>query len=322
MANVNNYIAAGRSAVRKNLTARKALADNKPDYGALGQEAIKAERDKKIAVIKANAQVANAAQTAMSRVKLADVQVDKDKSIANSKRQARKAGMLAGGAALLGVGAMQMNKKEEPDGMLAKYQELIGKNSGRLSEADQKIEDARNKLNSFSDGSNSSDTSSSDTSTDTPSSVDKPSPKSSPTSSSSSPGFEEIRTMAQKSGAKYPELVAAQWALESGWGKTPSGKNNYFGIKATAGESSTSKGTWEVINGKEVDTTANFKNYDSPQGSVDDLVGKWHKNYKGYTGVNSAGSASDAAGMLVTENYATDPAYADKLRKIMRDQGY
>ena len=25
---------------------------------------------------------------------------------------------------------------------------------------------------------------------------------------------------AKSSGAKYPELVAAQWAVESGWGKT------------------------------------------------------------------------------------------------------
>ena len=165
MANVNNYIAAGRSAVRKNLQARKALAENKADYGALGQEAIKAERDKKIAVIQANAKVANAAQDAMTQVKGAEIQVDMDKSIANSKSQARKAGMLAGGAALLGVGAMQMNKKDEPDAMLAKYQELIGKNDGRLSDADQKIEDARAKLDSFKNKLSSTKDGSSDTST-------------------------------------------------------------------------------------------------------------------------------------------------------------
>ena len=55
MANVNNYIAAGQASVRKNLKARAALSENKTDFGALGQEAIKAERDKKIAVIQANA---------------------------------------------------------------------------------------------------------------------------------------------------------------------------------------------------------------------------------------------------------------------------
>ena len=139
----------------------------------------------------------------------------------------------------------------------------------------------------------------------------------SPPASSDSIGAKQIADMAAASGSKYPKLVAAQWALESDWGKTPSGKNNYFGIKATSGEASTAKGTWEVIGGQEINTTANFKNYDSPQGSVDDLVSKWHKDYGSYTGVNSANSAADAADALVRENYATDPNYATKLKDIM-----
>jgi hypothetical protein len=113
MANVNNYIAAGKSAVRKNLQARKALADNKADYGALGQEAIKAERDKKIAVIQANAKVANAAQNAMTKVEGAEISADEKRSITKSENNARKAGMLAGGAAILGYAAMQGNKEDE-----------------------------------------------------------------------------------------------------------------------------------------------------------------------------------------------------------------
>ena len=137
-----------------------------------------------------------------------------------------------------------------------------------------------------------------------------------------SPGFKGFVDMAAQAGAKYPQLVAAQWALESGWGKSPSGTNNYFGIKAAAGESSTSKQTWEVYGGKEVTTSANFKNYASPQGSVNDLVGKWHKDYKSYKGVNNASDAFTAADMLRQQGYATDPAYSEKLKKIMRDQGY
>ncbi len=163
MANVNNYIAAGRASVSKNLKARAALSENKTDFGALGQEAIKAERDKKIAVIQANAKVASAAQNAMTEVEGANIIVERDKSIAASKRSARKAGMLAGGAAMLGVGAMQMNKKDEPDSMLAEYQELIGKNDGRLSEADQKIKDAKAKLDSFNDKSEPSSSTTSST---------------------------------------------------------------------------------------------------------------------------------------------------------------
>ncbi|GGN39898.1 glucosaminidase domain-containing protein [Deinococcus daejeonensis] len=32
-------------------------------------------------------------------------------------------------------------------------------------------------------------------------------------------------------GVPHPELIAAQWATESGWGRSHSGKNNVFGIK-------------------------------------------------------------------------------------------
>ena len=123
--------------------------------------------------------------------------------------------------------------------------------------------------------------------------------------------------MASKAGAKYPQLVAAQWALESGWGKKPSGTNNFFGIKATDSESSTSKPTWEVINGKRVDTSANFKNYETPQDSVNDLVNKWYKDFGSYKGVNRAGSAAEAADLLRQEGYATDPNYSKKLKDIM-----
>ena len=31
-----------------------------------------------------------------------------------------------------------------------------------------------------------------------------------------------------KAGAKFPEVAAAQWALESGWGEHTSGDNNYL----------------------------------------------------------------------------------------------
>ena len=149
-----------------------------------------------------------------------------------------------------------------------------------------------------------------------------PSSPSNGNQASADPTFKSIVAMAQKSGAAHPELVAAQWALESGFGKTPSGKNNYFGIKATAGESGTTKQTWEVYGGKEVTTDAKFKNFDTPQAGVDELVGRWHKDYKGYSGVNRGGTAAEAADLLVQEGYATDPNYAAKLKKIMEDQGY
>ncbi len=138
MANVNNYIAAGRASVKKNLMARKALSDNKTDFGALGQEAIKAERDKKIAVIRSNAKVANASADAMTQVKGAEIRVDRDKSIANSKRSVRKAGMLAAGAQALGM-ANYLNKKTDAPN------EQLGILQQQLSSYDQRIADLKSK---------------------------------------------------------------------------------------------------------------------------------------------------------------------------------
>ena len=126
----------------------------------------------------------------------------------------------------------------------------------------------------------------------------------------------EFINMAAASGAKFPELVAAQMILESAGGTALSGTNNFFGIKATAAESSTAKQTTEFRNGVEGIETANFKNYSSPQESVNDLVSKWYKDYPGYQGVNNANSLEEAAIMLQQQGYATDPEYAQKLIQI------
>ena len=126
----------------------------------------------------------------------------------------------------------------------------------------------------------------------------------------------EFIDMALTSGAKFPELVAAQMILESAGGTALSGANNFFGMKATASESSTAKQTTEFRDGVERAEVANFKNYNSPQESVNDLVSKWYKDYPGYQGVNNANSLEEAAMMLQQQGYATDPEYAQKLIQI------
>ena len=68
-----------------------------------------------------------------------------------------------------------------------------------------------------------------------------------------------IRAAAVKAGAKYPEVVCAQWALESAWGAHTSGDNNYFGIKATGDEPYSTCTTWEHYDGKDVTIQAKFK---------------------------------------------------------------
>lgn len=138
MANVNNYIRAGNAAVRKAVAIRKTLADNKTDFGALGQESIRAAAQDKAAIIASNAKVAKAATNAAANIKLTNIEIERDKSIANSERSARKAGKLAGGAALLGIGAMKMRQKTEPNEMLGSLMQQMGTYDSRIE--DLKIE--------------------------------------------------------------------------------------------------------------------------------------------------------------------------------------
>ncbi len=123
----------------------------------------------------------------------------------------------------------------------------------------------------------------------------------------------EIARLAGQAGAKYPELCAAQWALESAWGTAVSGKNNFFGIKGKG----TQVKTTEYVNGIEMTVVDEFMDFNSPEDCVKYLIDRWYKDFKDYKGVNHATSRNEAAKMLVAENYATDPNYAKKLIDIM-----
>jgi hypothetical protein len=128
--------------------------------------------------------------------------------------------------------------------------------------------------------------------------------------------WEGVQAAAKTAGAKFPQVVAAQWALESGWGKHTSGKNNYFGLKGVPGQGALVR-TTEFIAGVEQKVDAWFKDYPSLQDCVTDLVNKWYKDYKGYKGINRAATADECANLLIQEGYATDPKYATKLINIM-----
>lgn len=127
--------------------------------------------------------------------------------------------------------------------------------------------------------------------------------------------WEGIESAARAAGAKFPEVVAAQWALESGFGKYTSGKNNFFGIKGTG----TIKTTWEDYGNGPVTIKASFLNFATPYDCVEHLVTQWYKDYKGYKGVNRATTREECAILLKREGYATDPIYSQKLIKLMQD---
>ena len=126
--------------------------------------------------------------------------------------------------------------------------------------------------------------------------------------------WDGIYNCAKEAGAKFPEVVAAQWAVESGWGKYLSGKNNYFGIKGKG----TVKTTQEHYGNGYVTIQDEFKDFATPLDCIKDLVDKWYKDYRTYKGVNRAKTPEECAMLLKAEGYATDPHYSSKLISIMQ----
>ena len=128
--------------------------------------------------------------------------------------------------------------------------------------------------------------------------------------------WQGVCNIAKQAGAKYPEVVAAQWALESGWGKHTSGKNNFFGLKG----SGSNVNTQEFLNGQWVTIKAGFIDFPDIKTCVYYLVDRWYKDFGRFSGVNRASNRNECARLLVKEGYATDPDYATKLIKIMNQQ--
>ena len=125
--------------------------------------------------------------------------------------------------------------------------------------------------------------------------------------------WEGILEAARVAGAKFPELVSAQWALESNYGKLVSGRNNFFGLKGNG----TDTKTQEFINNQWISITDSFIDFPDLLSCVIYLVDHWYKDFKTYKGCNNANTRDEAAKWLIKEGYATDPNYAGKLVALM-----
>ena len=135
--------------------------------------------------------------------------------------------------------------------------------------------------------------------------------------------YNKIRAAAVKGGDPHPDIVAAQWALESGWGKSQSGKNNYFGIKAVGNQPGTSRRTREVVKGRDVYINAKFADYPTLEAGIQARVEFIRRNPR-YTkaGYYTAKTPLQAAQALLRAGYATDPNYVTLLCKIVKGCGY
>lgn len=130
---------------------------------------------------------------------------------------------------------------------------------------------------------------------------------------------EKVYRAALSLGIPEPQarLAAAQSSLETGYGKAAPG-NAYFGIKAGPSWSgpTTNLLTHEEVNGQMVPTTAAFRAYSDPSGSLADW---WSTLQAKWPNAASAQTFSDAIAGLqsgVHGAYATDSGYGAKLKSI------
>ncbi len=123
-----------------------------------------------------------------------------------------------------------------------------------------------------------------------------------------------------------PEIVAAQAALESGWGQRPlrgdDGRetHNLFGIKAgSSWQGATVEAqTTEFEEGVAVRRAERFRSYPTPASAFRDFAALLADNPRYRGALNAGGDARAYAEGLAQGGYATDPDYADKLVSIAR----
>ncbi len=93
----------------------------------------------------------------------------------------------------------------------------------------------------------------------------------------------ELYQAAVNIGDKFPELTVAQAALESGWFKKESGRNNFFGQKASSSQRGSFISTHEILDGKSKAIRDKFRDYESLENSLQDRKKKWMSKYSDAT---------------------------------------
>ncbi|MBG7618428.1 flagellar assembly peptidoglycan hydrolase FlgJ [Herbaspirillum sp. AP02] len=122
------------------------------------------------------------------------------------------------------------------------------------------------------------------------------------------------------------KFMLAQAALETGWGKKEiiardgSSAHNLFGIKATGNWTGkvVEATTIEYINGKPQKRVEKFRAYDSYADAFKDYANLLRSNPRYEKVLASAQDAHGFAYGLQRAGYATDPHYAEKLSRIIR----
>ena len=136
-----------------------------------------------------------------------------------------------------------------------------------------------------------------------------------------------IQQVSQKNSI-VTSVMLAQSILESGWGTSQLATNahNIFGIKADSswkGNTYTVQ-TKEVVNGKTITVEKQFRAYKSLLESISDYGSFFTSTawrIKNYASFLQATNYETALTSLLASGYATDPAYAEKLKSLIQRYG-
>jgi hypothetical protein len=121
-------------------------------------------------------------------------------------------------------------------------------------------------------------------------------------------GFQDVIALGQASGFQFPQVMAGMWALESGWGKYHSGKNNVFNIKDFSGGGTLKNGS-------------RWRDYGSVLESAQDFT-ELMKNTRYAPGLAKARTPRQALEAIAAAGYAGgESTYVDKVLRVMRGQG-
>lgn len=132
---------------------------------------------------------------------------------------------------------------------------------------------------------------------------------------------------AEKTTGVPAKFMLGQAALETGWGKRMiknadgSNSHNLFGIKAGPGWKGkvAESVTTEYVNGRPQTRVEKFRAYDSPAESFKDYANMLARNPRYEKVINSGGDAAAFAHGLQRAGYATDPNYAAKLTRVIKN---
>lgn len=138
----------------------------------------------------------------------------------------------------------------------------------------------------------------------------------------------QVSTMAKQAADKIgvaAEVIISQAALETGWGKhvisDSDGKSsfNLFNIKADSSwkGDTVSVGTLEYKDGMAVKEQAKFRSYESFQDSFNDYIDFLQTQPRYQNALKQVADPERFIEGLHDAGYATDPAYADKIKRIL-----